>query len=455
MPGMLLLHAFPLLLAVIILVATPWRGLHPFLAVTAVAVGFGVTAGFSVAFVGKTFGSGFSQNVVSPGLVIVAAGFVAALADATGASAWLVGQPQRSYAPGPSWLAALWGLVAGIAASPATAFALVTPLLRTATAGTTPRRDTVPMTLALAISASHGLVLFSPVPIAAASILDAAWGRVVLFGLPLAVVLAVVGALWARALSATMEPQSATLLAPPAPAAVAKPNGWSAAVLLLAIVVPLLLLMVQSLGDIPSEPLGGGMARERIIGLGRPLTLLVAGIGIMVIGNIRRSEALLTDSAWTSRILATVAGPLLAVGAAGGLQRLCQETGMAELLGERVAGWHLAGPAALLIPFLVAATVKTLQGSSLVAAITTAGIVQPLLIPLGLGGDNAKALAALAIGAGAMTVSHVNDEFFWLVSVTTGARPARTLGVFSLGTLVQGVIAIAVLLIVGALVGSS
>jgi len=143
MPGMLILHAFPLLLAVIILVATPWRGLHPFLAVT--AVGFGVTAGFSVAFVGKTFGSGFSQNVVSPGLVIVAAGFVAALADATGASAWLVGQPQRSSAPGPSWLAALWGLVAGIAASPATAFALVTPLLRTAAAGTTPPPPELPL----------------------------------------------------------------------------------------------------------------------------------------------------------------------------------------------------------------------------------------------------------------------------------------------------------------------
>jgi gluconate:H+ symporter, GntP family len=448
-------QALLLLLSVVILVATPWRRLHPFLGVTAVAIGFGLVAGFSVAFVGKAFGSGFSQNVLSPGLAIVAAGFVAALADGCGASAWLLAQQaQRSRALGSAWLAALWGLVAGIAASPATAFALLTPLLRI-TGGMTPRRDAVPMTLALAISASHGLVLFSPVPIAAASILDVAWDRAVLFGLPLAVILVVVGGVWARALSATMEPQSATLLAPPAPAAAAKPSGWSAAVLLLAIVVPLLLLMVQSLGDIPSEPLGGGMARERIIGLGRPLTLLVAGIGIMVIGNIRRSEALLIDAAWTSRILATVAGPLLAVGAAGGLQRLCQETGMAELLGERVAGWHLAGPAALLIPFLVAATVKTLQGSSLVAAITTAGIVQPLLIPLGLGGDNAKALAALAIGAGAMTVSHVNDEFFWLVSVTTGARPARTLGVFSLGTLVQGVIAIAVLLIVGALVGSS
>ena len=102
--------------------------------------------------------------------------------------------------------------------------------------------------------------------------------------------------------------------------------------------------------------------------------------------------------------------------------------------------------------FLIAATIKTLQGSSLVAAITAAGIVQPLLIPLGLGGDNAKALAALAVGAGAMTVSHINDEFFWLVSVSAGVRPLRAVGALSAGTLLQGVAVIAALLILAALV---
>ena len=188
--------------------------------------------------------------------------------------------------------------------------------------------------LALAISASHGLVLFSPVPIAAAAILDAAWGRVALFGLPLALLLVIVGALWARWLSvAAAAPQTATP-EPPATTAAEKPSGWSAAILLVATVVPLLLLMVQSLGDIPSEPLGGGTAREMVIGVGRPLVLLVVGLGIMVVGNWQPSGKLLADTAWTTRVLGNVAGVLLTVGAAGGLQRLCQETGMAELLGE-------------------------------------------------------------------------------------------------------------------------
>ena len=150
--------------------------------------------------------------------------------------------------------------------------------------------------------------------------------------------------------------------------------------------------------------------------------------------------------------MGNVAGILLTVGAAGGLQRLCQETGMAELIGERLLDWHLGGFGGLLIPFLIAAAIKTLQGSSLVAAIAAAGMVQPILLPLGLGGENGKALATLAIGAGAMTVTHINDEFFWLVSTSVGLRPLRGLVALTVGTLLQGLVAVAALLLLSMLV---
>jgi GntP family gluconate:H+ symporter len=171
----------------------------------------------------------------------------------------------------------------------------------------------------------------------------------------------------------------------------------------------------------------------------------------MIIGHLRQSLRLLTDATWTNTILGNVAGILLIVGAAGGLQRLCQQTGMADVLGERLLGWHV-GPLGVLIPFLVAAVIKTLQGSSLVAAITTAGMVQPILMPLGLGEANGKALAALAIGAGAMTVCHINDEFFWLVADRAGLAPLRGLVAISLGTLLQGLIAAAALLLLSFLI---
>jgi GntP family gluconate:H+ symporter len=147
-----------------------------------------------------------------------------------------------------------------------------------------------------------------------------------------------------------------------------------------------------------------------------------------------------------------VSSILLIVCAAGGLQKLCQETGMAEMFADRLLEWHAGLFGTVLIAFLISAAIKTLQGSSLVAAITAAGMMQPMLLPLGLDGANAKALAALAVGAGAMTVSHVNDEYFWLVTNYAALPPLRGLTAFSIGTFLQGLIAAAVLLLLSVLI---
>jgi GntP family gluconate:H+ symporter len=286
------------------------------------------------------------------------------------------------------------------------------------------------------------------VAIAAVSILDAPWWRVALFGVPVAAVLAVLAAASARWWPAAAP---AAQLSIPAPTDAQKHGGGSAAVVLLATILPLLLLIVRSLGDIPSEPFGGGQKRELILGLGSPLALFVAGVGIMAIGQWRSSRALFGDSTWTQHIFGNVAGLLLIVGAAGGLQKLCQETGMAELLGERLLEWHIGPLGGLLIPFLIAALIKTLQGSSLVAAITTAGMVQPLLLPLGVGDESGRALASLAVGIGAMTCSHINDEFFWVATGSAGLSPARGLAMLTVGTLLQGAVAVGALLLLFAL----
>jgi len=457
MSGMPLAQALLLLTSLVAVIAlTQARLLHAVLAIVVVSTAFGLAAGFSTAFVGKAFGAGFVQAIASPGLVIVAAGFIGALADASGAGGWFAAKAASSTSSwrhaGATRLPALGGFFAGLAASPAAAFALLEPLVRAVAGGAGPsRRGAAPAALALAISASHGLALVSPVPIVAAAILGAPWSRVALFGVPLAVLLAGLGAAWSRWLAvADVAPQAPSQQSP----AIAKANGWSAAVLVIATAVPLALLIVQSLGEIPSEPLGGGTAREMVIGVGRPLVLLLVGIGIMVIGNARIGGKCLADNAWSARVLGSVASPLLAVGAAGGLQQLCQETGMAELLGEQISTWHLSGAGGLLVLFLVAATVKTLLGSSLVAVITAAGIAQPLLAPLGLDAAIARALAALAVGAGAMTVSHVNDDLFWLASLVVGIRPLRALAVLTAGTLMQGIVAVAVLMAIVALIGS-
>jgi GntP family gluconate:H+ symporter len=430
--------------AFVLIVATQARHLHPFVAIVFIASAFGLAAGFSVGFLGKAFGVGFSRAMYAPGLVIVAAGFVTALAEGTGAGDRLMAKINGWRRPGAARIAALLGLVAGSAASPAAAFAVLTPLIRPIGGVKPSSREAATTALALAISASQGVAVLAPVPIAAAAILDAAWGRVALFGLPLAVLLAALGAAWARWI-ATFGAASVS----PAPEShpIAEKQGGGSALLLLATAIPLMMLIVQSIGDIPSEPLGGGAAREMILGVGRPLILFLVGVGLMAIGHGRQGLKLLFDTGWSGRVLGNVAGIVMIVAAAGGLQRLCQETGMAELLGERLLAW----PAGLLVPFLIAAVMKSLQGSSLVAAIATAGMVQPLLTPLGIGDENGRALATLAVGAGAMTVSHVNDEYFWLVAAGGGLSPLRALAAVTVGTLLQGVAAVAMLLVLSTL----
>lgn len=451
MYGMPLSQALVFIIAVILIIATTKRRyLHPFVAIVVVAAAFGYVAGFTTSVLTQNFGGGFAAMMYSPGLVIIAAGFISGLAKSTMASDGLAAkladwQKRRPWLSSGKITACL-GLVAGIAAVPASAFALLTPLLQPIAGASAQRHESGTITLALSISVSHGLVWLAPVPIAAAAILGAEWQRVALFGLPLAILLSGFGAVFARWRSTI---SAAAVSSPPAPASALEPSSQkqsgSALVLGLAIAVPLLLLMVQSVGDIPSEPLGGGPTRELILGIGRPLILFLVGVGIMVAGHPRMGCRCLGDSAWTTDIFAKVANILLIVCAAGGLQRICQETGMAEMFGERLLDWHVAALGGVLVAFLIAAAIKTLQGSSLVAAITAAGMVQPLLLPLGLSDPTGKALAALAIGAGAMTVCHVNDEYFWLVAGRAGLPPLRALGTIGLGTLLQGLIAAATL----------
>jgi len=442
MTGLPAAQALVFAISVIAIIAAIRARFHPFLVLTIVASAFGLIVGLSIGLIGKAFGNGFSEALYLPGLVIVAMVLVAGIAEQTGTTDSLATVVHRPRLIGRDWMMAIVGLLAGIGASPAAALALLNPLLQRG--GEKSRRGRNATRVALAISAGHGLIWLSPVPIAAAAILDAGWQRVAVFGVPVAVVSAAVGIGWTHLIS---PPQSA----------ISDPSGLkdksasrSAAVLLAACFIPLLMLMAQSVGDMPSEPFGGGAHRELILGIGRPLVLFLVSVCIMTLGYRRLSLKCLKDSEWTGRILGKAAGIILTVGAAGGLQRLCQQTGMAELLGERLSTWHVAGAAGVFIPFLVAAVIKTLQGSSLVAAITTAGMMQPLLSPLGLNSDGRIALAALAVGAGAMMISHVNDDFFWLVSYVTEVSPPRTLGTFSVATLLQGCAAAMLLLLFAA-----
>ena len=366
--------------------------LPAFLAMMVTVVVYGIAADMTFQSVGKAFGLGFTSAFEQVGLLVVAGGLAATV---------VLRQPLGA---GTSAIA---GALAGLGASAAGGLALLQPAGQEA-----PRRA---LGLALTLLAFAALVTPSPLAVAAASVMKTNPWTMLVVALPVAVIAALLG--WWH-------------VARQVPAGTAAGRiGWA----WLAIVIPIALLVTQSVAQMPSEPLGKGGAREFYIGISKPLMLVAIAITLAVLFAGRWQPSTLASRGW--------APLLLAVGTSGGLSRVFDETGMAEVLAE-----HALHPKfGILTPFLAAAIVKTMQGNSLSAVLTASGMVEPLLPALGLDSTVGRALAAAAVGAGSMAICHVNDPLFWIAAHMAKLSPGRALVVISLGSVVMAAGALAVL----------
>lgn len=378
------------ILAIVLLI----QRLHlpAFLAIMATVVVYGIAADMTFQSVGKAFGLGFTAALEQVGLLVVAGALVQALVLRL---------------PLGTGLSAVAGALAGLGSSPAGGLALLQPAGQDA-----PRRA---LGLALTLLAFAALVAPSPLAVAAGSVMKTDLRTLFMIGFPVALIAAIIG--WwhvARQVPAGAVPGEI---------------GWA----WLAIAIPIALLVAQSVAQMPSEPLGKGGAREFYIGISKPLMLAAIAITVGVLFAGRWQPSALAGRSW--------APLLLAVGAAGGLSRVFDETGMSELLAE----YALHPRYGILTPFLAAAIVKTMQGNSLTAILTASGMVEPMLPALGLDSAGGRALAAAAVGAGSMAICHVNDPFFWIAASMARLSPGRALYVISLGSLVMAVGALVVL----------
>ena len=145
-------------------------------------------------------------------------------------------------------------------------------------------------------------------------------------------------------------------------------------------------------------------------------------------------------SGWVGTGLKESAAIIMITAAGGSLGALLAASKIADYLGSSLATLNLG----IFLPFLIAAALKTAQGSSTVALITTSAIVYPLLGSLGLASPMGAVLATMAVGCGAMVVSHANDSYFWVVSQFSGLKVDLAYKCQTLGTLVQGLTGIAV-----------
>lgn len=125
-------------------------------------------------------------------------------------------------------------------------------------------------------------------------------------------------------------------------------------------------------------------------------------------------------------------------GAGGAFGNILRSISLGDSISQMLMGYEIG----LFLPFIIAALLKTAQGSSTVSIITTSAMVLPLLDTLGLSSEMGKVLAVLSIGAGAMTFSHLNDSYFWVVAQFSNMDSNTAIRCHTIATLLQGITAI-------------
>jgi len=447
---MWLLVLLGLAIAFIILTTVRWK-LHPFLALLLAAFGYGILSGkMSLADVVASVNTGFGNTVGAIGIVILAGSIIGTFLEKSGGAfalaertVGLVGQKNVPLAMG------IIGYIVSIPVFCDSGFVILAPLARAMS-----RRAGLPLAagaiaLSLGLYATHTMVPPTPGPIAAAGLLQADLGLVILWGLLVSAVALAAG--WLFALIATRTAPVEVQVQQDEGPADPQVNTHRPSVLkaVIPILLPLILIVLKSIGDLSTHPLGQGAVAALFGFVGQPVVALLLGVFFAFLLPRRLTTEMLSTSGWVGAAVIAAATIIIITASGGAFGKVLQNSGISDFITAHV------GPSAslsILLPFAVAAALKTAQGSSTVAIVTTAGMMAPLLESLHLDGATGRALAVVAIGAGAMVVSHVNDSYFWVVTGFSKMTVKEGFRLQTLGTLVEGCVAAGILWLIGLLV---
>ncbi|THD68079.1 GntP family permease [Robertkochia marina] len=294
--------------------------------------------------------------------------------------------------------------------------------------------------LSTGLYATHVFVPPTPGPLAAAAILGAEVGLVMMIGIMVAIPVAFAGAVWGFYLNRSIGelPKQGKELSQQ------QETSWAGTPLtltmLLPVIIPILFIAMGSVAEYADDHMPDTVLKSMLQFLGAPVMALLLGAVIALVTTVA-DKAAKTD--WVGTALKDAGSIIIITGAGGAFGNVLRSADLGALLQSE---FNLAG-SGLLIAFILAAILKSAQGSSTVAIITTAAILSPMLTQLGVDTPVEKALTVLAVGAGALTVSHVNDSYFWVVSQFSDLSVKQALSSHTLATGIQGLCGITILLV--------
>ena len=429
-----------LLVLVFIVVAIAKFKIHPFLILLLAAVLVGFFMGLEDQFILKTISQGFGNTLSSIGIIIAFGAMIGTYLEKSGGTKKIATTLLRIVGQKKSPLAMnMTGMIVSIPVFCDSAFIILSSLNKALSKKTGISLVVFSVALSTGLYVSHVFIPPTPGPLAAAAALEADLGLVILLGSILAIPTALVGYFWALSCNTPL-PTTEEIT----PDITAEPTEKIPSLLAVVapILIPILLIALKSIASYPTAPFGTGTLVDVLAFIGHPIPALFIGIlfAVALVYKTTKGQERLT---WISSSLQDAAVIILITGAGGALGNILRAAELGSLIETHFSEIQLG----LFLPFILAAILKTAQGSSTVAIITTATIIAPLTPSLGLDTEISKALAVLAIGAGSMTVSHINDSYFWVVSQFSGMTTKTTLKSHTLATFFQGIVAIVLLYI--------
>ncbi|MCX6329986.1 MAG: GntP family permease [Bacteroidia bacterium] len=379
-----------------------------------------------------TIKEGFGNTMASIGFLIIFGAMIGITLDRTGATISIAnyilsktGEKRSAQALG------ITGFITGLPIFCDSGYIILSGLAKSFSSKSKIAMPFMATVLATSLYSVHCLIPPHPGALAAAGIINVNVGNLIIVGILFAVPGALAAWFWSKLMiknknyppSAEMEPDNSVKIE----------NLPSAFLSFLPIVIPLLLITVRSLINLFDKE-GISLIYKIFRFPGEPVFALFIGV-LLALLLLRKKSIDSMNSVFSEAI--EKAGPILIVTAAGGMfGMVIKATGIGESAGKMLADTGVG----LLVPFLIAAVMKTAQGSSTVAIITTASFVVPMLQVLGLDSEWGRMLTMLSMGAGSMIVSHANDSYFWVISNFAGIDTETTLRVYSSSTIVMGIV---------------
>ena len=418
-------------------------GVHPFLAIMLAALGLAIVAGIDLVKIPTIIGDGFSGIFKSIGIVIIFGALIGMALEKTGAALKLADMVVKCVGEKHPELAMLiMGWIVGIPVFCDSGFVVLDPIRQ----AIKEKIGASPVSMAVALSGglytSHVFIPPTPGPIAAAGLVGVGDNLllVIIVGTIVSLPVLITAYFYSKFIGNKVVLKEDVYEINKSYDEIIResgklPNGFLSLAPILSPIV------FMALGSVVSILKFNGSFANLILFLGNPVIALGIGVLFAVVlliqtGKINKFNTMTNETL-------KVVGPILFITAAGGvLGKVITAAGFVEFMK---ANAHIIGSIGIFFPFIISAIIKTAQGSSTVALTTTAAIMglytsgDSMMVTLGLTTQIGAVLTVMAIAAGAMTVSHANDSYFWVVTNFSKMTPGQGYKTQTMLTLLMGI----------------